>query len=441
MPHPQHSASSREAALGWVRHPKHPFRLLLYLEWILLGIAVLSTFSAPWTGGRRRPWMVDTGWIEPWPAGVFLGIGLFAAMGLRLPWRQGRWQQVAYTALGFGLSGWVGLLSGRNSNSFSALLLIVVIRGCLLFPWRGRLLVAGLAYGSFLLRLALGIRRIYEVGQRIGPPAPMRRLSTEQVQTLVLNLSLNSALLFGLVLIFVVLMVGALLTERQSRDRLAVAHDRLRRYALLIEDQATLQERNRIAREIHDSVGHALTAQSIQLENVALWLSQNLAQATHHLQTARQLGKDALQNVRQSVATLRAHPLQQRSLTDALRQVIQEFEGTTAIPVTVQLSLDTQQPLEQATACYRITQEALTNIAKHSHATQVSLSLAEYESEIQLNIKDNGSGFNLDQNTTGFGLQSMRERAEALGGTFKLFSQPEQGCSVQVTLPRSHLSS
>ncbi len=427
--------------MGWMQRPKHPFRLLLYLEWILLGIAVLSTFSAPFMGGRRRPWMVDAGWGEPWPVGVFLGIGLFAMTGLRLPWQQGRWQQIAYTALGFGLSWWVALLSGRNSNSFSALLLIVVIRGCLLFPWRGRLLVAGLAYSSFLLRLALGIRRIYEVGQRIGPPSPLRRFSTEQVQTLVLNLSLNAALLFGLVLIFVLMMVGALLTERQSRDRLTVANDRLRRYALLIENQATLQERNRIAREIHDSVGHSLTAQSIQLENVAMWLPQDAAQATTHLQTARQLGKEALQNVRQSVATLRAHPLQHQSLTDALQQLAQEFEGTTGIPVAMEVQLDSVQPLEQTTALYRITQEAFTNVSKHSHATQVMLTLHEQDTGMQLDIRDNGVGFYPLQNTTGFGLQSMRERAEALGGTFELYSERGYGCRVSILLPRSQVTS
>ena len=84
---------------------------------------------------------------------------------------------------------------------------------------------------------------------------------------------------------------------------------------------------------------------------------------------------------------------------------------------------------------YRIIQEALTNISKHSQASLVRLKLKETEQMIQLTIDDNGRGFEPTANITGFGLQSMRERTEALNGNFRLTSNPQQGCHIKVEIP------
>jgi signal transduction histidine kinase len=423
--------------LPWL---KHPFPLLLSLEWVLLGIAALTVFPTPFPGRRPRvlrPLAQEWG-SEPLSLWVFLCIGVLGLMGLRLSAQRSQTHKILFTALGFGLSWLTVFFGGLGSNSFPALLLVVVVRACLLFPWNGRLVTATLAFLSFLLRLLLGIRRFLDP-DLVRPGRLPRNLSPEQVQTAVFNLTLNSGLLFGLVLVFVLMMVSAILTERESRDRLTLANDRLRRYALLIENQATLQERNRIAREIHDSVGHALTAQSIQLENVALWLVDNRIRAEDHLQKARDLGKEALQNVRQSVATLRQPALQGKSFKDALQTLVQEFERTTEIQTTVHLQMAQQLPTDIAIALYRIVQEAMTNIAKHSQATQVILHLTADLTQLELSVEDNGQGFDPSQNTTGFGLQSMRERTEALGGVFNLSSQPGHGCRLHLNIPQGGL--
>jgi signal transduction histidine kinase len=380
--------------------------------------------------------LAEEGWgAEPFLLGIFLCIGVIGLLGLRLPHQKSQLQKILFTALGLGLCWLTIFWGGLGGNSFPALLLVVVVRACLLFPWNGRLVTALLAFSSFVLRLLLGIRRFLDPEAGRSERLP-HFLSPEQVQTAVFNLTLNSALLFGLVLVFVLLMVGAILTERQSRDRLSLANDRLRRYALLIENQATLQERNRIAREIHDSVGHALTAQSIQLENVAVWLPENVARAEEHLQKARGLGKEALQNVRQSVATMRQPPLQGQSFNDAIETLVQEFERTTGIQATMQIQVAQGLPTDIAIALYRIVQEAMTNIAKHSQATQVNLKLSETPQELELIVEDNGQGFDPTQNTTGFGLQSMRERTEALGGLFYLNSKSGQGCRLHLNIPQ-----
>ena len=430
---------------------KHPFPLLLYLEWTLLGAALLATMAFlphpppaahfhPHLPGVLRLYLLPNLGIRI-PLGAVISIVALGLLGLRSPAKNWR-SQILYTGLGFGLSWLAVLLGGRGERVFPALLLVVVIRACLMFPWRARILVAITAYASFLLMLLITIHRIRLFGfplmraafLRSGMPRGVRRPLSD---ALLLNLTLNSALLFGFVLVFVLLLVGALLAEKQSREKLGQANQRLRQYALLIENQATLQERNRIAREIHDSLGHSLTAQSIQLENVAMLLPADIEQAGQHLQKARLLGKEALQNVRQSVATLRTHPLKGKSLTEALTKLGQEFEQTNRIRLKSHLDLKSPPSLEISTVIYRVVQEAFTNVSKHSQATQVRLDLRQHSQGLSLYFEDNGQGFEPNANTTGFGLQGMRERIEALGGSFLLRSQSGQGCQIQVNIPSS----
>lgn len=238
---------------------------------------------------------------------------------------------------------------------------------------------------------------------------------------------------------FILLLVNALLAERQSREELLLAHDQLRRYALRIEDQATLQERNRIAREIHDALGHALTAQSIQLENALLFLPPDAEKTKSFLREAQQLGSRALQEVRRSISTLRSNPLQGQSLEVAIAKAVTEFSQTTGITPNCTVQLSQPIPIEISTALYRILQESLTNIYKYSAATQVSIHIQDLDA-IRFQIDDNGQGFDPERNTTGFGLQGMRERTAALGGQFFLTSQPGKGCRITVSIPLPRLA-
>ncbi len=415
--------------------PNHPFHLLLYLEWILLGIALLTFFVPFPRHSFLWPHIVPGRGLK-FPLGVLLSIVALGGVGLRLPIHRSQVVKGLYTGLGLMLCWATVLMGGRFREYFTPMLLIVVIRACLLFPWKQRLIVASVAYGSFLIRLMSGMQRVRPPGmpRRMGPPPPWRGRGLSQ--ELLASLQLRSALLFGLVLVFVLLMVGALLTEHRSRAELAGANQRLRQYALMIENQATLQERTRIAREMHDSVGHSLTAQSIQLENVELWMLPDPTKASDHLTKARSLGKDALQSVRHTVAALRNNPLKGLSLSQALIKLTQEFERNTTIRVLLSTHLETPISKEMAAALYRLVQEALTNVSKHSGASQVTINLTELEAGLSLKMSDNGQGFLPEKNTTGFGLQGMRERTEALGGTFELLSQPQTGCHIHIHIPR-----
>jgi signal transduction histidine kinase len=239
-----------------------------------------------------------------------------------------------YTAVELGI---VLLPAFTNSHlRFAPLLgLIAVIRSCQMFNLQGRLIVASLVYVSYLYIVFLRSRTTVLFRMHVGEGRPF----PEQIATNTANLLLNNAISFALTLTFVLLLVNAVLSERRSRQELAIAHEQLRQYALRIENQATLQERNRIAREIHDSLGHALTAQTIQLENALLLLPSNVDKATDFLKQAKQLAYQALQEVSRSVATLRADPLRGKSLENAINNLIRDFSSATTLTPDCKISL------------------------------------------------------------------------------------------------------
>jgi len=234
--------------------------------------------------------------------------------------------------------------------------------------------------------------------------------------------------------------MNTVLSERQSREELAVANEKLRQYALRIENQATLEERNRIAREIHDSLGHSLTALNLQLET-ALKLSQsNPNKANDFLVRAKQLGSQALRDVRQSISTMRSHPLQEQSLEQAICLLLEDFHHANGFSPICLINLENSLPIELKIAIYRIIQESLTNVSKYARATEVRIEIDKTPKALRLSIQDNGKGFDFQQNTTGFGLQSMRDRALGIGGVFNIISAPGKGCKIMVDIPLMRLN-
>ncbi|HEY9641506.1 MAG TPA: sensor histidine kinase [Coleofasciculaceae cyanobacterium] len=388
----------------------HPFPFLLYLEWGLLGIALLGEFlPTPFPRLRNR-----------FPLINLLSLLGFGLMGLRLP-RPQFTHKVAYTALEIGFIV-VAAAAGKNPRIFPFLYVVLAIRSCLIFKTPGRLTVIGITYGLFLIMLARFVHR-----PDMSAVLPWQANSRPLV--------FNFALLLGLVLVLVLLLINALITERQSREKLAIANDQLRQYALRVENLAMAQERNRIAREIHDSLGHALTGLNLQMEGaLKLWQS-NPEQAHQFLLEAKQLGSTALQEVRRSVSAMRLDPLQGKSLSQAIASLVEDFQRTTSLQPNCQMQLTQPLPPEISTAAYRIVQEALNNIRKYANATAVEITIEAIALELHLQIQDNGSGFQLSENQTGFGLQGIRERAIALGGQIQIDSQPGQGCCIRVNLP------
>jgi signal transduction histidine kinase len=125
-------------------------------------------------------------------------------------------------------------------------------------------------------------------------------------------------------------------------------------------------------------------------------------------------------------------------LESALLKLLTNFQQTTGMRLNSQIDLPLPLPIELNTTIYRIVQESLTNICKHAEAKMVIIELKPEASRIiHLLVEDDGQGFNPTQNTTGFGIQGMRERALAVGGQFHLQSQSGKGCRISVSFPLS----
>ena len=424
----------------------HPLRLLLYLEWILFIITMMGKFHAskmplpPLKLPLLFP-QLNTNFspLSMLCALAFLVIGLWQPSGKY-------WAKIFYIGLGFALIGLISLTSGTIIYVFPPFLLIMVIRGCLSFKLPGSLIVAGISFSWFFVSLffafqnSLNSLNIEQVPAIITPGLNPKIIyqpysNEEQFKVLIINIAINSAILFCLISVFVFLLVHALLSEYRSRQELGIVNQQLRKYALLIEDRAMLQERNRIAREIHDSLGHSLTALVIQLANAVLYLRSNLERAEIFLVEAKKLGSYALRDVRHSVATLRSDPLQGKSLSLAIAELVADLRYRTEIISYCTIDIPHQLSNEITATVYRIVQEALTNTIKHSQALEVKISIQLIANDLEVQIEDNGQGFNPKENTTGFGLQGMRERTTALGGKFNLVSTPGMGCQIIATIP------
>lgn len=394
---------------------RHPWRFLLYVEWTLLLIVALSEVIPFSLLTTRHPLL---NWVC---------LLLFATIGLQLP--TAHITKIAYTSFEFVLILIASIWGGIHLTPL--LYIVLVIRNGLLFNDKIRFVVLGFAFFAFLLTLNHRFQTLTLSSPWFVP---------EDLRVILLTL----ILLMGIVLVFSQLLVERALAERQNQVQLSIvnsqlesANTQLRQYALQIEELATVQERNRIAREIHDALGHSLTVFNLHLEAALRLLETDPAEAKELLIEAKQLGKTALSEVRQSVSALRSDPLQAQPLAVAITALVAEFQRSTSVTPVCKLELNESISAGIRTTVYRVVQESLTNIYKYAEATMVKIEITILDDVLQALIEDNGKGFNLDQNTTGFGLQGMRERAQALGGTLEILTSSGAGCCVILRCPLS----
>lgn len=309
------------------------------------------------------------------------------------------------------------VLVGRGEAFLPILYFIVVPQAYLLLPFRNASIV------TLFFILALGLNYFIIAGPR-G----------------VLGILLPYA--GGFVFFAAVSLMAT--RQREERERaegllaeLEEAHRRLREYAQRVEELAVAEERNRLAREIHDSLGHHLTVASVQLEAARGLLTVNPARARAQMDKAQRSVKEALREVRRSVRALRPGELEREPLAQSLRALIEEFQATTALPVEFEVEGEERRlsPAVELTL-YRAAQEALTNVQKHAHASQVELALRFAPHEVGLTVADNGVG--CSELSEGFGLKGLRERAELLGGSLTAGNRDEGGFELKVTVPLTH---
>ncbi len=258
----------------------------------------------------------------------------------------------------------------------------------------------------------------------------------------------HDMIIYTLGLIFAVTMANTVNKERASRAsaerllaELEVTHQQLKVSAEQATELATTKERNRLARDIHDSLGHYLTVINVQLEKALAFRGKKPGDADLAVSNAKQLASEALQEVRRSVATLRAQE-DGFSLQHALCELIERMQRS---HLNISLAMEGQEEAfsrRALIALYRAAQEGLTNIQKHANASQITVELHLGDQQATLRVCDNGRGFDLallHQLQPGregrYGLQGVQERLEQVRGSLQVESMPGSGTCLAASVP------
>lgn len=223
------------------------------------------------------------------------------------------------------------------------------------------------------------------------------------------------------------------------RTRAEQARSRERELRLLYEqaqELAALQERQRLARELHDSVSQALYGISLGIHTALEVQERDPQQATASLEYAIALAEAGLAEMRSLIFELRPESLETEGLVAALTKQVAVLRARYKLAVEATLGEEPALSMEQKHALYRIAQEACHNIVKHARASAVALRLTEQENGILLQVRDNGRGFDPTSSFPGhLGLRSMQERIAKVGGTLAIESDPGQGTCLRVRVP------
>lgn len=240
---------------------------------------------------------------------------------------------------------------------------------------------------------------------------------------------------------YVTVTVQADTARRESQTLLAElreAHRQLKDYAAQAEELAIAQERNRLARDLHDSVTQTLFSITLTSRAICLMLPQNPQQAAAQASRLQELAESALSEMRTLIAQLRPSAVETQGFIPSLRQHLTMRESLDNLSVALQVTGEQSLSAGQARNLYGIVQEALNNVVKHARTDQASVTVSFTEEAIHLLVQDEGVGFDVNKahsNEAGIGLASMRERAEMLGGTLTVNTSLGAGTTIHVDVP------
>lgn len=220
-----------------------------------------------------------------------------------------------------------------------------------------------------------------------------------------------------------------------TNSELKNANEKLKEYASTVEEVAVLRERNRLARDVHDTLGQTLSILVTLLQVSLLNCKNDISETEENLNNALKITKQGLREVRRSVSGLVSEKLEKNDLFEALEKLANDFE---CLGMKVELSvnkLDESLDTEHKEVIYRICQEALTNAVKHGKAKNVSIMIKFMDNCIKLYIFDDGIGCGEKSIGKGFGLRGMKQRIEKLNGEIKYGSGDQKGFNIHVEIP------
>lgn len=235
--------------------------------------------------------------------------------------------------------------------------------------------------------------------------------------------SLESLMVCLNVLLFVLYMILLFTSQKDENARilklneqLNQANDQLRDYAENMERMTEMRERNRLAREIHDTLGHTLTGIIMGTDAGLALFDVAPEEAKKRMEVVAQSARDGLTDVRRSIKALRPDTLERFTLEEALKGLVENFRLTTSAQISYsQEASDLKLDTDEEDALYRVVQEGLTNAVRHGKADRIEVRIIRNEDVVTVRVRDNGTGSGVTEE--GFGLRHMRERLEMLGGT------------------------
>lgn len=226
---------------------------------------------------------------------------------------------------------------------------------------------------------------------------------------------------------------------RENEEELKRLNCELESYANTIEEIAVLRERNRISREIHDNVGHALSTIIIQLGAIESISKDKCKPAADMSRNLADFAKKSMEDVRSAVRAMKPREFEEYEGIIIISEMIKNFKKLTDIDVQLRVSENMwKMNSDQSMAIYRIIQEFLSNSLKHGKATKVNIFMNFLEDSLRIHLKDNGIGCN--EVKTGVGLKSMRERSAFYGGSMEYTTKEGQGFELTIVMNKAKLS-
>jgi len=239
----------------------------------------------------------------------------------------------------------------------------------------------------------------------------------------------------------------------QTNSELEEAHHQLEQSVAQEQELAVLRERTRLAREMHDTLGHALVLISVKLEAAQRLRERDPERCDREIESTKQIARETMTALRASIADLRSPALERESISFALGRSVRELAQRTGLQVTYTLQPDIGNlPQLVAEVLWKVTQEALTNIEKHAHAKNVEVCISHLDGNLLIQIHDDGIGLPpalcqpqedgtlICTSPKGhYGLSGMSERVESIGGHLSLRSSKDQGTTIEIKLPLSSM--
>jgi signal transduction histidine kinase len=255
---------------------------------------------------------------------------------------------------------------------------------------------------------------------------------SETGQMLAYGLLFSRSIIFLLIGYVVNRLVKA---QRQQRQALAEANQKLVSHAAALEQLATSRERVRLSRELHDTLAHTLSALAVQLDAILTVWDGIPARAQDMLEQTLVTTRSGLDETRRILSALRASPLEEMGLSVAVRTLVEDFAARNDLSLELNTPDNLDDLNSEVEQCYyRVTQEALENVAKHANAKKLKVVMELKSGVLELTIFDDGSGFNLDEmpDDQSLGIKGMRERAELIGANLSIESQVGKGTIIHL---------